>query len=986
MSAEPAASPASTREALGARAGSWLALALAALVALSFVVSLRDVSLSAMVSLGALGPAPRVPSELGPRDAAVEATVRDGDGHVVEGALVRVFVLDRGRVYFGGEARTGPDGKALVDELPSREAWVLAYREAGARASLSTPLAPGVREVTLVLAAASLLDVEVIDDDDELLAGATVTVKTTDPLPFVGVTGGEGFVRFARLPKAPFEVRADKPGYEAAVVRGVVPGGAPLVLRLSRSASLRVSVVDGAGLPAAGATLMIGGATIWPPRSTTTDAEGVALVTGLRASRYDLKAIWGDHVSATEVGIETLRGEVREVTLVVRPGRTLLVRVTDGEGDDAPGVPSASVVVVEDGLGTFPLEARAGPDGHALLGPFGDGAVVVSARAHGFVPRSAVRVPDEAEEVQIGLVLGGTIVGEVVDDRGFPVAGATLEVVGADAFGMPIDEVAALTEFRDVHFDRMLAGPRPLIPIGELGVMPGPLPDLPHGGAPVVATSGGDPWVTTRDGTFVAAPVTPGRVLVIARHPAHVEGTSELVTLSPGHEVHVRIVLREGGLLEGRVLEHDRTPVGGARVHLTSPEGSFETYALTADDGTFTFSAVPSEAQLSVYRPDSMGDPAIRLELDVSDRERRELEIVLPEPRGDVRLRVHDDRGFALSGVEVRALSLDPDADIRRTLFTDESGEAWLTDAATLPMRLVLVRPGRAPLVHDEAALPDELTLTMGDPVKLVGRVTSEGRAPLEGATVTVVGLAGHRQTKTDAEGRFELRDLAPGEVVVRVHAKGHVPLEQGEVLDGDRFHDAELGELSLAVGGVVVGVVLDERGDPVSGARVALGAVPSYLPLGSLPPFVTASDRKGRFSIEGVAEGEHVVEAALVDVGRGHESVSVRAGRSTDELRITLDPASAPRGDVKGAGSLAVTLGDRGRRVSLVYVPPGGEADYAGLMDGDELRSVNGLGVYSIEDARRLFTGPLGRDLVLEVERDGGLFVTRARRERVRR
>ena len=64
----------------------------------------------------------------------------------------------------------------------------------------------------------------------------------------------------------------------------------------------------------------------------------------------------------------------------------------------------------------------------------------------------------------------------MVDDRGYPVAGATIEVVGVDAEGMPIDETTALADFREEHFEATLAGPAPLIPMGELGFMPGPDP------------------------------------------------------------------------------------------------------------------------------------------------------------------------------------------------------------------------------------------------------------------------------------------------------------------------------------------------------------------------------------------------------------------------------------------------------------------------------------------------------------------------------
>jgi C-terminal processing protease CtpA/Prc len=74
----------------------------------------------------------------------------------------------------------------------------------------------------------------------------------------------------------------------------------------------------------------------------------------------------------------------------------------------------------------------------------------------------------------------------------------------------------------------------------------------------------------------------------------------------------------------------------------------------------------------------------------------------------------------------------------------------------------------------------------------------------------------------------------------------------------------------------------------------------------------------------------------------------------------------------VKGAGSVAVTL-----------------AEAAGIEPGDQIVSVDGHEVGSIEAARRRLTGPLGEDVVVALCREddpSGSTVVRVRRERVRR
>jgi len=96
----------------------------------------------------------------------------------------------------------------------------------------------------------------------------------------------------------------------------------------------------------------------------------------------------------------------------------------------------------------------------------------------------------------------------------------------------------------------------------------------------------------------------------------------------------------------------------------------------------------------------------------------------------------------------------------------------------------------------------------------------------------------------------------------------------------------------------------------------------------------------------------------------------------------------------------VAITLGERteqGRRVVVVMmVPPGSEAEIAGIEPGDLLLAVNGREVRSIEEARRRLTGPLSEDIVVSLGREGGapgggvggkiVWLTRVRRERVRR
>lgn len=967
---------------------------LGAIVALLYVVGLYDTRLVPFV--------PNVTAKLPPgfvaeRDASMRVALVDEHDKPLPGAYVRVFAMRGDVPYFVGEARAGDDGTALLEELPRGEVWVLAYGEGRARGSTRAVLGPGERALRIALRPAVALDVVVVDETEKPFPNVKITVTGGDPLPWVAQTGDDGKARVDRLGQGPFLVRASADGYDDVVRTGVVPGPVPVRIKLEKLGALEVSVFEESGNEAPYALVLCAGAGLWPARSTVADEHGKARIVGLRRGNYDLVARLGDRASVTELGVALERAETKSVKLVLHQGRRITVTVTDGDAEDAPPVKDASVILAEEGLSPFPIHGRTDAKGVVVLGPIAFGAATVSARAKGFVPRNAVFLDDDQTEAKIALLRGGALVGEVEDDRGFPIGGATIEVVGVDVFGMPIDETSAMAEFREDNFDASMPGPLPLLPIGELGVMPGPIPDLPHvsafSGAPSQG-GGGDPWVSRGDGAFRAEPIPPGRVYAIVRHPDYVEAVSETVTIKSGGEAHVRVVLHQGGSLEGRVVDWDKRPVAGARVELAAAAGSLERVAYTDDSGTFAFAAVPDEVLLSVARPETPSDIVAKMIVEIPDRERKEVEIVLPQKRDAVRVHVADDRGYPLDRVEVRAVSLDPAVPLRRTLFTNDDGDVEVPDAVGLPLRVTLSRPSKAPVVDEIEVAPGKLGYEMREGLTGRGKVTGrEGRERVAGASVVVYTRTGPRHVTADDEGAFEVVDLAPGRVRIAASHPEWASGERSLVVAGDPGKTVELGEVDLSEAGEVEGTVLDPNDEPVAGARVGFGSVPTFLPLGPMPPGVVTTNREGKYVLKNVPDGDATIEAYFVDLGRAAVSTRVRAGHTSSRVDITLPGEGVAKGESRGAGSLAITLGERseGRAkiVVVVMVPPGGEAELAGIEPGERLMRVGDHEVRSIEDARRRLSGPLGEDVVLTLlpDVDGEKpHRLRVRRERVRR
>jgi len=900
-------------------------------------------------------------------------------GPAIEKASVRVYWQDEDRYYDVGEARTDAQGRCRIEHLPRGVLLVLAEAAGRARSSTRLVVSEKERRITFGLLPAKSLTVTVNDEEQRALKGATVLVNTRDLLPFGALTDQDGQARFDRLSAGPYRVVAASRGYESATQSNVT-GPVQLVLRRLGMLSVRVVGVD--GHRAAGATVTLAGASLWPAHSAIADDQGMAVIRGLLAGSFDVRATLGNAITPTVTNVQLARGEHRELKLHLVPGRRVHVLVVDNDAPDALPVAHADVVLATGGISSFPLQGRTGKDGMVWLGPLEPGPATVTVFAKGFVSPGAVAVPEKPDEpFRVALLHGATLNGKVVDSRGNGIDGASLEIVGTDRAGLPIQETPALRAFRAAHFDWSLAGPRPLLPSGELGVMPGPIPAIPGARAassdyalpleiaglpsnvthPDIELGNYQPWVTRYDGEFSAFPVTPGRVRAIARHPAYVEGMSEVVVLEPGGEAEVTITLRGGGSLEGRVVDAWDRPVPGARVQAMAMKGSLTRATVSAIDGSFAFAALPGEVMVSVERPDSQGSPSIRKRVTIREGERETVTLVLPEPRGQVLVRVVDEADQPIQGVELLVTSLDVAASLRQTCFTDAEGQVTLADARGLELRVRGDASGYVPAELLTPAAPDELRLVLKRGVLVTGRVTSvRGRRYVEAARVTLLSGGVRRSALTDADGQWRIADVPPGpvELTIEAPALAHVQVERTVERTGRLDRPFDVGEIDLPEPAQVSGTVVDSEARPVSGAEVSLSAVS------------TRTGKDGGFTLEGVAPGKAMVKAQAKGVGSGQsEPLNLEPGGTVTDLRIVL--AGKGREPLLGAqAGVAISLVGREGGVFIDSVTPGSDAERSGLLAGDRIESIDGVAVTDVAGARRRLTGSENRDVLIELSR----------------
>jgi hypothetical protein len=272
--------------------------------------------------------------------------------------------------------------------------------------------------------------------------------------------------------------------------------------------------------------------------------------------------------------------------------------------------------------------------------------------------------------------------------------------------------------------------------------------------------------------------------------------------------------------------------------------------------------------------------------------------------------------------------------------------------------------------------------------------VGARGGDPIVGAEVALYTDLGVRRVRTDARGTFALHELAPGTARLSVRASGFAAVLRSVVIPGSGGRRAfTIPRVELTAEGVVEGDVVDARGDPVAGARVAKDHAPTWLVVGTTAEGTAVTDARGRFSLGELPEGTVTLEAYAPELGRARiEGIRVAAGRTASNVRIVLargspqeERANAPA----ASGNVAVTLGETNAtpaEVVVLSVAAGSDAERRGLAPGDIVLTVDGVTVHTIEAARERLGGPVSDDVVLRVRRGDREVALNIAREEVRR
>lgn len=584
-------------------------------------------------------------------------------------------------------------------------------------------------------------------------------------------TAVDGHFELAGVPPGRWRLTATSPGLRQASARDVVLPARAISVTMEPAGELAGTVVDRAGAPIAGATIVVRRQGAKGLHPVEWSAPGMRWVYPF-ASHRELPSNDAARFGAARYG-------------------TRLAECGAGHcGIDLVMPRGTTVHAVADGTVTVATSALSSEAGRFVAIDHGDGLVTMYMHL---------------DHVRDGLEVGQTIR-----------AGTALGTVGSTGFD-PTKSVPhlhfALTQHRGgrtwyldpepgLRHAIPLPAPRPLDEPIEIAA-----PRLAH-----VTTTPSDEITTDARGHFRVPELDPGSYVAVAFASGFAPGASTpvpvgsdgvVVTLSPGLTVRGRVLGRSGPLANATVLAS--TGFGETSSKLAS--------TLSDAHGEFVLRALAGTVTLTTSAP-GYGEAARTIELAGRDVT---TDLVLVAEDARLRGVVRSPLG-AVAGAAVRIV----DGPTQRTTTTDAAGEFAMpvasghyvveVSAAELPARRVALDSDRI----------TEIRLEQGGRAHVQASDARDGSA-LAGVRIEARGPDGATVSRTsDARGSIDLPGLAVGSWTIVSRATGHAPITRALEIRASRI-PVEL-RLELARAATIAGVVRDRRGSRIAGAIVTAG------------------------------------------------------------------------------------------------------------------------------------------------------------------
>jgi protocatechuate 3,4-dioxygenase beta subunit len=386
----------------------------------------------------------------------------------------------------------------------------------------------------------------------------------------------------------------------------------------------------------------------------------------------------------------------------------------------------------------------------------------------------------------------------------------------------------------------------------------------------------------------------------------------------------------------GSVVDESGKPISGARVIARGSEALAGNDAVsfsetrTLPDGTFSMpDAPPGPRILTAIAAGYVRSPRIQMEARADER------LVL-RPGGTIRGVLRDASGQSVAGTIVVAGEL--------AAQTDSAGRFEISGAppGTEDLRVVWKDDfaARADGIRVKKGEASNVDLKLARAASIAGTVVEEKtKRPIAGARVTAsVAAAGpfrrrglqERTARTDAHGRFRLGGLASHPYSVEASKDGYL----ASTLPNLATSVVRSGTANLALrrAASLAGKIVDEKGEPISGARVSVAqefnlrmirrrglaaAAQAILAGGAL------SGTDGSFRLRNIAP-EHNLELEASKSGFAtarQPGITLKSGDAVAGISLVLRKGLAARGRVVDGSGKPIA----GAQIWLVFQESGG-------------------------------------------------------------
>jgi hypothetical protein len=202
--------------------------------------------------------------------------------------------------------------------------------------------------------------------------------------------------------------------------------------------------------------------------------------------------------------------------------------------------------------------------------------------------------------------------------------------------------------------------------------------------------------------------------------------------------------------------------------------------------------------------------------------------------------------------------------------------------------------------------------------------VAADSGQPLRKAQVRISSqeVRENRMATTDAQGRYEFKELPAARYSITASKGSYVtlsygqtrPFESGKPLKIDDGQTVEKVDFSLPPGGVIAGRILDEFGEPMSDVQVAAQRYQYFQGRRRLTPAgrMAMTNDIGEFRVFGLAPGQYYLSATLRNGQMMMTDTDDRSGYAPTYYPGTPDVQTAqkiPLGVGQMVGDLAMTL-----------------------------------------------------------------------------